>query len=216
MVPGWGFGDAFWKPVCERLKEFETHTLDLGFLTANTSVNPPIRTDTLTIAIGHSLGFQWLLGQANFAWNAYVSVNGFTRFSHALDFRSGTPVRVVDAMIDKFSKKPSQVVADFHARCGHKWPPETFNETRLKDGLTWLRDWDLRETFQALDRPGLVLAGATDPIVTPGMTNDCFHAKKGLQMYWHETGGHLLPQSDPDWTAAQIRAFAEPFRADPL
>ncbi len=211
MVPGWGFGETFWDPLRARLKPFETDIVDLGFLTGRPSTMPTTPSETVTIAIGHSFGFAWLLNRKNHAWDAYIAINGFTRFSHAPDFRHGIAGRILDRMIAKFDQSPRDVVADFHRRCGAADPPGDFDHARMKTGLIRLRDWDFRVAYQRLDMPGLVLAGAVDKIVKPGMTNDCFHGRKGVQMHWHETGGHLLPQSDPDWCADHIRAFVQLF-----
>ncbi|OFX13625.1 MAG: hypothetical protein A2516_01680 [Alphaproteobacteria bacterium RIFOXYD12_FULL_60_8] len=101
---------------------------------------------------------------------------------------------------------PGQVAEDFLARCGWSGPRrEDWDSARLLEGLTWLSQWDARREVNEMKTPLLVLAGRSDPIVPPAMSEAGF---AGHRLIWAE-GGHLLPWEAPTWCAARIRDFVE-------
>lgn len=201
LVHGWGFDADFWTPLRDRLTGIETAVHDLGFRGRPAA---PEATDRPIIAIGHSLGFLWLAHTSPVSWTAWISINGFTRFAQAEDFEPGVPTRLLDRMAAKFERDATTVTADFLARCGSPDRPGRLDEPRLAAGLGWLGKWDARAALARDAAPGQVLAGRRDPIVSPGMTRACFADEQAI---WHETGGHLLPRHEADWTAARIRDF---------
>ena len=73
FVPGWGFDARFWGPVVSRLEGFDDdldcQVWDLGFR-GHTDLGKLADGDGPTVAIGHSLGFAWLLANRPFAWSA--------------------------------------------------------------------------------------------------------------------------------------------------
>ncbi|MEQ8194302.1 MAG: alpha/beta hydrolase [Rhodospirillales bacterium] len=204
FVHGWGFDAGFWDGVRAHLPEAETLTVDLGFRgpAEGLKAMPPGR----TVAVGHSLGFLWLLHEKPFAWDGLVSINGFAKFTASDGFPSGIDGRMVARMKDKIRTTPEAVVADFLGACGHADPPDTLapaalDPAALERGLDWLMAWDGRAALQG--ETVLALAGRADPIVPPDLSEASF----GRNLQWHE-GGHLLPVTAPAWCADRLRAFA--------
>ncbi len=207
FVHGWGFDAGIWDQLRARLTDVPTFTIDLGFRHAkNTVPELPVLPAGELIAVGHSLGFLWLLKNKPFAWNKLVSINGFSKFIAADDFPSGLDARMLKRMIEQCKKDPQTVVADFFKTCGHEEKIETLNQDELVQGLLGLKDWDMRKTLRENQTPLLALAGDNDPIVPRPLTEASFANKKDTQLQWHD-GGHLLPLSAPVWCAERIRNF---------
>lgn len=205
LVHGWGFDASFWGELSARLPECATLAFELGFLGAPRQVMAP--TDGKTVAIGHSTGLLWLLHERPFAWDALVAINGFPRFISGDGFAPAVEPRVLERMLSRFDREPQAVSADFLGRCGRVDALGSLDIPTMRAGLEWLRDWDVRDSLDREASPILVLAGSADPIVPPPMTRASFGGRAGVSLRWREGGGHLLPLTDPDWCAAEIRAF---------
>jgi pimeloyl-[acyl-carrier protein] methyl ester esterase len=206
FIHGWGFDAGFWAPLRARLGQHAQSALDLGFFgPAETAL---AEGDTL-VAVTHSYGTTWLLRQRPFAWDRLVAINGFPRFTEGTDFAPATPRRPVERMLRRFREDPAGVLDDFRRRCGETAPaPASLDADRLGAALEDLLDGDGRPGLLAHPRPVLALHGRADPIVPPAMAEHAF-AGADTTIAWHETAGHLLPLSDPDWCAAQIDSFIE-------
>jgi pimeloyl-[acyl-carrier protein] methyl ester esterase len=201
FVHGWGFDAGFWTPVTERLPDFQREAVDLGFRGPGhrPSVSRPI-------VVAHSMGFAWALANLPRPWAGVVAVNAFPRFTRAPDFVSGVGPRLVERMIEKFADEPEAVTADFLRRCGVETPDTASPRTEpLGEALRWLAVCDEREALAGLDCPLVALAGTRDLIVPEPMSREAF-ARHSLVLA--EGGGHLLPQTHPDWVAQRIRQFA--------
>lgn len=195
FVHGWGFDASFWQPVRDRLGG-DSAAFDLGF--RGTPAQPPVPDGAW--AVGHSLGLLWLLRHRPFRWRGLISINGFPRFTRADDYVNGVPPRLLERMIQRLGSAPEAVYGDFMGRCGVAAPDSTgLDHGLLAQGLGWLRDWDARP----LAEPVVALAGTLDPIVPPAMSRDAF---AGHDLRWRQ-GGHLLPLTDSDWCAGQIRSI---------
>ncbi len=203
LVHGWAFDRHFWEPLRRELGNYPSVTADLGFYG-----EPEIpAVDGPVVAVGHSLGFPWLLRHLPEQCIGLVGINAFPRFTASKDFPEGVPRGQVRAMQRDMAKAPEQVLTDFQARCGIEHAmPGTPHWNTLKEGLSWLLQWDERERLQGLSVPLLVLAGRNDPIVSPAMTTAAFAACPRGGCHWREDG-HLLPNSAPVWCATHIRAF---------
>jgi len=204
FVHGWGFDATVWDPIRSHLPEITTMTIDLGFCGAEESM-PSLPPGDI-MAIGHSLGFLWLLKNKPFGWDKLVSINGFSKFLAADDFPSGLDARILKAMIEQCQKDAPAVLADFFKTCGLNESVATLNQERLTQGLEWLRDWDMRNALSENKTPLLALAGASDPITPSSLTEASFTGLKDSQLAWHDDG-HLLPLSAPVWCADHIRNF---------
>lgn len=194
FVPGWGFGPDFFAPLMAELPEH-----DCVALGAQETVDKPV------VAVGHSLGFLWLLKQRPFAVQALISLNGFTRFAQGEDWPDGVPARVLQRMQAGFSRAPEEVWSDFQTRCG--LPPEAHaplgDTAHMQEGLGWLAEWDGRTLLP--DVPVLALAGARDEIVPPALSAASF----GASLRWHPQGTHALPVQDPAWCVREVRDFLQ-------
>lgn len=202
LVHGWGFDASFWEPLRTALPEVETIAVDLGFRGAAHRPEPP--SGRPVVAVGHSLGFGWLL-RKSLPWTALVSINGFTRFTRADDFPHGTHRRVLERMRARLLEEPELVYSDFLRRCGVCSPDASnLNLAASAQGLEWLAEWDERETLARQQRPLLALAGGIDAIVPEAMARDSFpHAC----LRFCADGGHLLPISHADWCAGHLRTL---------
>ncbi|MBF0130580.1 MAG: alpha/beta hydrolase [Alphaproteobacteria bacterium] len=203
LVHGWGFDASVWTGLAARMPERSFLSLDLGFLGA--PARPAPTGESPVVAIGHSTGLLWLLHERPFVWDALISINGFPRFVSGDGYAPAVEPRVLDRMLSRFDRDPHAVTADFLHRCGHAAPPAVLNVPALREGLEWLRRWDARDSLARERSPLLALAGEADPIVPPPMTRAAFEGRGRVR--WSGTGGHLLPLSDPDWCAREIRAF---------
>ncbi|MBB2156494.1 alpha/beta fold hydrolase [Gluconacetobacter diazotrophicus] len=202
FVHGWGFTPDFWQPVQDRLGRQDAVRLDFGFFGPACMEARPARP---YVAVGHSLGALWLLLHRPAACLGMVLINGFARFGAAADYRQGVPARVIDRMVQGLDHNADGVVATFRDRAGIGTPPPgAADPDRLARALAILRDADARPLLASPDAlpPVAVLAGRVDPIVSPAMTDACFHDR--LAVDWIADGGHLLPLTHPDACAAAI------------
>lgn len=208
FVHGWGFDAGFWDAVRSALSEVETLTVDLGFCgQAGGFDDLKAVPDGSCVAVGHSLGFLWLLRQKPVAWRKLVAINGFSRFTAADDFPCGLEPRMVRRMMDKVQASPEAVVSDFFQACAHTDQPGSLDPDALYRGLEWLMDWDGRAVLERAGTPLLVLAGNDDPIVPRALTEACFAGRPATEIHWRD-GGHLLPVTAPAWCAERLREFA--------
>jgi pimeloyl-[acyl-carrier protein] methyl ester esterase len=205
LVHGWGFDARFWAPLRAALEGYESVAWDLGFFGGAARPELPVGRDV--VAVGHSFGVLWLLHNRPVAWRALVAVNGFGCFTRREDFPQGQAARPLERMITQLGAAPGEVVAAFRARCGAAaavpgvLDQDVLDQGALLEGLRGLAQWDERPA--AVD---LALCGRADPLVPEAMSGASFPADVTR---WHE-GGHLLPVEDPEWCAAQLRAFLEP------
>ncbi|MBY0429865.1 MAG: alpha/beta hydrolase [Rhodospirillales bacterium] len=201
-VQGWGFDPSFWDPLRAHLPEIESIAVDLGFRGPPTLPAPPA--GRILVGVGHSLGMLWLLKRRLYDWQAAISINGFPRFARGEDFPHGVAPRLLERMIARLSDSPHAVYGDFMRRIGIAEPDLAgLNVEKLAEGLRWLADWDLRPVPEALVQ---ALAGRADPLLPPELSQSAF---AGKILAFHESGGHLLPLTDPAWCAARIREALE-------
>ena len=200
-VHGWGFDAGFWQPVLERLPDFAAESVDMGF---HGEARIPKVTRPLVLA--HSMGLAWALAHIPRPWAGLLAVNAFPRFTRSPQFVDGVPPRLLERMLSRFDEAPAQVTTDFLARCGVAAPDTGgLRPEPLKAALAWLAQCDERTTLKMLSCPFLALAGTQDPIVPSAMSIASFPPE---HLILAEGGGHLLPQSHPDWVASQLRLFA--------
>lgn len=207
FVHGWAYDSNIWGPIRSRLGDIQATVWERGyfeepgFTQARSEPGPPAP----YLAVGHSFGVMRLLRERPSGCIGLVSICGFARFSSAEDFR-GTPVRILDRMVDKFDTAPGTVVGEFRARCGSQSTRVyQLRADRLGEDLATLRNGDERAAAAALDIPVLSLIGGADQIVSATMSDASF---PGAERAVAPGAGHLLPLRQPDWCAAQIAAFS--------
>jgi pimeloyl-[acyl-carrier protein] methyl ester esterase len=198
LLHGWGYDRRAWDAMTAALGDLPVRHLDLGFFGTPQLDLPAVP----YLGVGHSLGFLWLLREAGSACRGLVAVNGFPRFTEAVDFQPAVPPRLLARMQQQFVRQPAAVLSDFQQRCGAPGPEAGLQVDRLQTGLAWLQDWDLRAQLRDWRRPLTVLASRQDKIVPAAMTGQAF---AGHAVQWHETADHALPMQAADWTAARIR-----------
>ncbi|MDX2028830.1 MAG: alpha/beta hydrolase [Alphaproteobacteria bacterium] len=201
FIHGWGFDARFWDAVSARLRQFPQQRVDLGFFgRASEPVHAP------AVLVGHSLGFLHGLPQRN--WAGWIAINSFPRFVQTPGQEGCVPPAMLREMRMRLSANPAQTLQDFHAMIGSPMPEGMPNAECLREGLDALRDGAVDENT-ACNIPGLVLASRKDPLVPVAASEKLGRmAQQGL---WHEAGGHILPQSDPDWCAQAIENFVASF-----
>ncbi|WP_424196259.1 alpha/beta fold hydrolase [Ampullimonas aquatilis] len=155
------------------------------------------------IAIGHSYGFAWLLKQS-VNWQALVAINGFTHFCRGPHHPTGTPKRLLEAMLARLGNEAEALLAEFYQRCGLPEgalfkTPARLDTARLSHFLSKLRDTHL----SLPDLPVLAIAGKQDTIVAADLSQDCFK-----ELAWLD-GQHALPQQHPAACARLIAKFIE-------
>ncbi|MBF0439472.1 MAG: hypothetical protein HQL93_10175 [Magnetococcales bacterium] len=209
FVHGWGCGAGVWRPLLRFLPEIEADILDLGFFGRP---NLTIPTQHPFIAVGHSLGFLWLLNQLDneiFAKQCLglISINGFSRFSFSHDFPHGIASRILKRMTLRLTTEPVEVIREFGRQSGLEQAlsiPARVNVEALSLGLSWLAQWDQRTQLTQWRGELWALASEDDQIVTPALTRDVFAQCQPGVIHWLPSGGHLLPLTRPETCAALI------------
>lgn len=207
LVHGWGFGPGVWRSVIRALPNWDYHTLDLGFFGKPQQQIPEERP---LLAIGHSLGFLWLLQHLEQApmrkfCLGLVSISGFSRFAHCNNFPHGIAPKILQRMGQQIPKHGSKVLAEFRQQSGWHGSPgqkPIHNPTSLLQGLDWLQQWDGRDSLKNWDGPLSILAAKDDQIVPPQLTTACFAADS---VHWVMNGGHILPITRAEECANTIK-----------
>ncbi|CAK0767061.1 pimeloyl-(acyl-carrier protein) methyl ester esterase [uncultured Gammaproteobacteria bacterium] len=209
LVHGWGFDAGFWQPLRACLPEYDCRCLDFGFFGPPTPIPelvPELAPGQPVVAIGHSLGAQWLLAMRPLAWSALVAINGFPRFTEAPGYTPAVPARPLERMIRRLPQAPEVTTEAFRRRCGCAEPlPGLPNPARLLEGLGWLRDLDGRSHDH--DAPILALSGGADPILPPGMAENCWSGFTTVERHELASAGHLLPLEHPQWCAERLTSW---------
>lgn len=215
FVHGWGCGPDIWEPVLEALDQPSACVLDLGYFGASQSdtqqrLDAVLRGPQPVLAVGHSLGFLWLLSRGGWPKGTrFLGINAFGRFAAEEGFSQGVPLRMLTRMQTGLQRDAVQVVNNFRARCGvGPVTPNALCVPALQDGLTELMTLDARPALARLAAvPGAVkvLAGELDPIVSPDMTQASF--PPGVPVEWESEGGHMLPLTHLHVCAEAIRCM---------
>ncbi len=203
FVHGWGFDSSIWKDICTHLPYENIHFVDLGFF-GRASIDVPQN----AIYVTHSMGLAWALQHAK-AIEGLISINGFTRFCACEDWSNGVPERMLTRMCRQFKKNPKAVWEEFMKNSGMRDPHLNGNADKvaLLKGLEDLKSWDVRQAYQALDIPKMVLSSQNDLIVPEKLSKDSFEGN----VIWYKEGTHLLPLSAPQSVAQHILEFMDQF-----
>lgn len=206
FVHGWGFDASFWDALAARLTHFAQVRDDRGYF----GKPAPMDCDGRCVAVTHSFGTMRLLAEPPPGLAGIVAINGFDRFIAGDDF-PGVPLRLVEAMIARFERRPLSVLDDFRARCGCGPAHTEFDHARLAADLERMRTTDVRGVSAGLDMPLLSLQSAHDRIVPAAMRDAALAGSGRIERRNHPEAGHLLPTDEPDWCAEAILAFLECF-----
>ncbi|KXV73083.1 alpha/beta hydrolase [Acetobacter cerevisiae] len=215
FVHGWGCGPDIWEPVLEALDQPSACVLDLGYFGASQSdtqqrLDAVLRGSLPLLAVGHSLGFLWLLSRGGWPKGTrFLGINAFGRFAAEDGFSQGVSQRMLARMQTGLQRDAVQVVNNFRDRCGvGPVRSDAVCVPVLQEGLTELMALDARPALARLaEVPGTVkvLAGEHDPIVSPDMTQASF--PPGVPVEWESEGGHMLPLTHPHVCAEAVRCM---------
>ncbi|MBF0444501.1 MAG: alpha/beta hydrolase [Magnetococcales bacterium] len=208
LVHGWGLGAGVWRPVVQQLGNPPHISLDFGFYGRKQLEIPD---DRPLIAVGHSLGFLWLLQYlATASWGGrvegLVSINGFARFSKADDFPQGVDHCLLRGMKNGLQRDPVKVLNDFRVLGGGPGGDFIGEDAKLRVdamalayGLGWLLEWDGRGGLAQWQKPFLAIANSDDNIVTPAISRASFTTLLDGEgsIKWLDQGGHLGLLSRP-------------------
>ena len=196
LVHGWGYDASFWDPVRAAL-DAPSAALNLGYFgTPNIAIPSDV-----TLMVGHSLGFLWLLRQSALRHLPLVGINAFPRFLEGEAYRPAIAPRVLERMTRRVVGHTRSVLEDFWTRAGAPGPAGEPDAAALSEGLDQLAAWDERENLAARASPARLIAGRQDAIVPATMTEMAF---KGSEIVWLP-GGHALPRTHAADIARLIR-----------
>ncbi|MBF0285151.1 MAG: alpha/beta hydrolase, partial [Magnetococcales bacterium] len=183
LVHGWALGPGLWRPLLTLLPGWPAHRLDLGFFGPPRLELPP----GPFLAVGHSMGFAWLLRTlaedpaADRRCQGLIALGGFPRFVQGEDYPHGVPLRMIQRMRQRLAHSPDAVLREFGQRSGFPLPlgldappPPTRRLDALDQGLEQLAQWDHRPFLAAWNRPLALLAARDDLIVPPALTQSAF------------------------------------------
>ena len=157
----------------------------------------------MTVLIGHSLGFLWLVRQRSLGHLPLIGINAFPRFLEGEGYAPAIAPRVLDRMRRRVLIDPQSVLAEFWQRAGAAGPAGASpNVAALAEGLAQLATWDERENLAMRTSAVRLIAGEQDAIVPTAMTRMAF---KALPVEWL-SGGHALPLTNPGGVAKLVRA----------
>ncbi|HEV8389939.1 MAG TPA: alpha/beta fold hydrolase [Dongiaceae bacterium] len=196
FVHGWGYDASFWDPLRGALGDRPSTALDLGYFGTANMIVP----DGVTLLVGHSLGFLWLVRQRGLEHLPLIGVNAFPRFLECDDYRPAVAPRLLERMRRRVAADPNNVLAEFWQRAGAPGPSGPPDAATLAEGLDHLASWDERENLARRASPVRLIAGDEDAIVPAAMAQMAF---KNFAVDWL-SGGHALPRSHPAQLAAWI------------
>ena len=196
FVHGWSYDAGFWDPLRDALGGPAT-ALDLGYFGAENTRAP----DGVTLLVGHSLGFLWLVRQDALRHLPLVGINAFPRFLEAEDYAPAVAPRVLERMKRRLAADPAAVLGEFRQRAGAPGPDKAPDKDALARGLDQLASWDERENLARRTSTVRLIAGEQDAIVPAAMTRMAF---KSTTIDWLP-GGHALPRTHPAELARLIR-----------
>ena len=219
LVHGWGLGPGAWWPLLHQLGDPPHYSVDLGFF-GKKKIDIP--TDRPLIAVGHSLGFLWILHHlARSPWGeqveGLVSINGFCQFAQGGDFQNGVNPCILRSMKNGLQRNPAKVLNEFRALGGGpagdllgEEAKKSMDVMALAYGLGWLLEWQESGGLADWKRPLLVVANEDDEIVTPQMTQDSF-AQWRSEIQWLSGGGHLGLLTRPKPYGRLVQEFLRKF-----
>lgn len=209
---GWGFSASFWQFMQKELSDFSIHLMDLGFLKDNKKPSVNLQAlacdpDKKIIAIGHSLGFNYIIKNFPIDCDHYISINGFTKFTKNNNFRYGIAPRIIERMIKGLEADGERVLQHFYQQCGAPhFMDILFDQQRLQEGLSWLQNDDCRYFIPKIKQKLTIIASTHDPIVSEAMTRESFI---DCHYHWIKDETHVLPLTQVNYCARIIRDSIE-------
>jgi pimeloyl-ACP methyl ester carboxylesterase len=198
FVHGWGYDAGFWDPLRQALGDLPSIALDRGYFGGARTAIP----SSITLLVGHSLGFLWLARQPALQHLPLIGINAFPRFLESGGYKPAIAPRVLERMQRRIATDPRSVLAEFWQRAGASGPDKSPNVAALAEGLDHLATWDERENLARSARSMRLIAGQEDAIVPAAMTRMAFEHSLTEWL----PGGHALPRTHPAELARLIAA----------
>lgn len=209
MVHGWGFSSSFWDLIEKELSDFSIQFIDLGFINCVEKQEIKLRSiidighPENIIAIGHSLGFVYLLKNFPLKFRHYIAINSFAKFAKDKTFPDGVEPRIIERMKRHLLRDGDKVLKQFYKQCGYPdYPFLSFDKVQLQKGLIWLQTDDVRLLISKIKQKLTIIASAYDPVVSSAMTKESF---KNCRCHWVEDVSHLLPLTHASYCATIIK-----------
>lgn len=230
LVHGWGYDHCFWEPMVAYLRTFDVFYAEKGYFDTLSNDGPgdepgdlagartgakarPRVCDTASariirgnalppapfLAAGHSAGVLDLLTRNLPGCIGLVGFNGFPRFTTPESSPYGIPRRFLERTQRQLTKNPEAVLRSFRKHWGDfSVPPPSPNIERLNQGLSLLISGDGRAGAAAWSDQFTWFVGQDDPVPP---ARDGFATGMGATL----SGGHLLPQEDPERCADALK-----------
>lgn len=219
LVHGWAGHPDLWSRISQRLADQlapvrpRIDVLNLGYYGDARSCS-----GSYDVAVGHSAGVAWILGQPDIRFERLVSLAGFTRFCRdrtpdstpcGQAFAAGWPPRTLQRMREALVADAPSVLREFWDNASTRAvgpsnfprPDSLPDNDRLQSGLQALSSVDCREQWNRFTGPRMVVAGTEDRIVTAAHTESCFPNEP---IEWIKTDSHWLPWTFPETCAALL------------
>lgn len=203
LVHGWGCHSGVWYKLLPFLEGHDIHCIDLGFVRGGPRGSSELPANAL--CIGHSFGTLWLLKHGPRPMKGLVAIGGFDCL------HKHVPHEVLAAMREGMR-------TDARAQMKYFWDSIGIGDDRpslddidaggLRAGLDWISLWDTGDQLQNLGAPVLALAARNDRIVRQE-ASEAIWGNGVAELHWHETGGHMLQLSEPEWCAEHILKFID-------
>lgn len=203
LVHGWGCHSGVWQKLLPHLEGHEIHLIDLGFVRGGPKGSGELPEDAL--CIGHSLGVMWLLKHGPRPMKGLVSIGGFDCL------HKHVPEMVLDGMRTGMLEDAKEQMSSF-------WDVLDLGDLRpslddidgggLRAGLDWISLWDAGEQLKTLGAPVLALAARNDLVVREE-ASEAIWGNGVAELHWHDTAGHMMQLTEPEWCAKHILAFID-------
>jgi pimeloyl-[acyl-carrier protein] methyl ester esterase len=200
---GWGFDSSYFKKLSQYFTEYSQVHWEAGYFTKAASYKPFPKKGAW-IGIGHSFGFHQLL---EYPFKGVISLAGFTRFCIHQKKQEGTPLRIVDRMIDVFQRDPQSVLQQFWGKCGISQQKTNYiNTEALLNDLKKMRELKAKPIKNI---PTLSLSSQQDPIVPPSLTQQNFDDHPYLTKVRLPYNHHVLGYKDAEGCAFYIKKWIQ-------
>ena len=216
LISGWSFGRSALAALADSLqREFEVTRLAAeevllpGKLTEMLPANEPC------VLVGWSLGGMLALQQADSlaAGSMLVLINSTAKFCSDPETPYGVPAAQLRSLAIAMRRQPEQTLANFydqsavpHAAIAQE-TCEPKDSKALLDGLTCLRNLDLREVAAKLQVPTLILYGDEDQVISPAASEELARLIRDSKQVIHHQVGHDLPIRESSRVATDILDF---------
>ncbi|MDI2090231.1 alpha/beta fold hydrolase [Commensalibacter oyaizuii] len=211
FVHGWGFSKEFWNKILPYCSNYKIHLLDIGFIsnqpTSEQELHSFISHQDHIVAVGHSLGFLYLLKQFPHRFKHYIAINSFARFSKTENFIHGIPTRILDRMSKGLEQPKTETLSQFYQQCGYT-PSSSIKDINiplLQLGLKWLKTEDVSHIIPLISDKLTVISSTNDPVIPQAMTTASFPTQ---HIHWVDSHTHLLPITHPKLCVTLIQQNA--------